>query len=178
MSDLDSMKDGYEPIPDCIYFHDMGDCTALCSKFGFGDPDTCIGFCNCSEYEPKETEGVTGVKAENFQDRMDMIDCIYLHDRKNCNFYGGFCSGNENCSARVIKIVDAVISHPSHYVEGRKYEPKDVIRDWNLNFNLGNAIKYVARAGRKDDILQDLMKARQYLDFEIEYLEKEREVNG
>lgn len=68
-----------------------------------------------------------------------------------------------------------VVSKPSHYTEGRKYEPKDVIRDWNLNFNLGNTVKYVARAGRKDDILQDLKKARQYLDFEIEYLEKERE---
>lgn len=67
------------------------------------------------------------------------------------------------------------VSKPSHYTEGRKYEPKDVIRDWGLNFNLGNTVKYVARAGRKDDILQDLKKARQYLDFEIEYLEKERE---
>ena len=63
------------------------------------------------------------------------------------------------------------VSRPSHYAKGRKYEPKDVIRDWGLNFNLGNTVKYVARAGRKDDILQDLKKARQYLDFEIEYLE-------
>ena len=66
------------------------------------------------------------------------------------------------------------VSKPSHYTEGRKYEPKDVIRDWDLNFNLGNTVKYVARAGRKDDILQDLKKARQYLDFEIEYLEAQR----
>ena len=35
-------------------------------------------------------------------------------------------------------------------------------------------MKYIARAGRKDDIVQDLKKARQYLDFEIEYLENER----
>lgn len=67
-----------------------------------------------------------------------------------------------------------LVSKPSHYTEGRKYEPKDVIRDWDLNFNLGNTVKYVARAGRKDDILQDLKKARQYLDFEIEYLEAQR----
>lgn len=66
------------------------------------------------------------------------------------------------------------VTRPSHYTEGRKYEPKDVIRDWNLNFNLGNAVKYVARAGRKDDIIQDLKKARQYLDFEIDYLEQEQ----
>lgn len=65
------------------------------------------------------------------------------------------------------------VSHPVHYVEGRKYEPKDVIRDWALNYNLGCVVKYVSRAGRKDDILQDLKKARQYLDFEIEALEAE-----
>lgn len=66
-----------------------------------------------------------------------------------------------------------MISHPAHYCYS-EYEPKDVIRAWELNFNLGNAVKYIARAGRKDDILQDLKKARQYLDFEIEYLENDR----
>lgn len=67
-----------------------------------------------------------------------------------------------------------IIGHPNHYCEGRKYEPKDVIRDWNLNFNLGNAVKYISRNGRKDGntALQDLKKARQYLDFEIDFLEK------
>lgn len=67
-----------------------------------------------------------------------------------------------------------VIKQPSHYVEGRKYEPKDVIRDWGLNFNLGNAVKYIARAGRKDDIVQDLKKAQEYIQFEIEAIEAER----
>ena len=66
-----------------------------------------------------------------------------------------------------------IISHPAHYCHG-KYEPKDVIRDWGLNFNLGNVVKYISRAGYKDDIVQDLKKARQYLDFEIEALEAER----
>lgn len=70
---------------------------------------------------------------------------------------------------------NAVISHPSHYVDGRKYEPKDVIRDWNLNFNLGSAVKYISRAGRKDDIIQDLKKAKQFIDFEIEALEEQKE---
>lgn len=67
---------------------------------------------------------------------------------------------------------DAVHS-PAHYTAGRKYEPKDVIRDWDLNFNLGSAVKYIARAGRKDDIIQDLSKAIQYLEFEIEALKTE-----
>lgn len=63
------------------------------------------------------------------------------------------------------------IERPAHYVEGRKYEPKDVIRDWDLNFNLGNVIKYVSRAGRKDSKIVDLEKAKQYLQFEIDYLQ-------
>lgn len=67
-----------------------------------------------------------------------------------------------------------VVKHPSHYVGGRKYEPKDVIRDWDLNFNLGNVVKYVARAGRKDDILQELEKAQTYLQFEIDAIREER----
>lgn len=67
-------------------------------------------------------------------------------------------------------IKDDVISHPSHYTAGRKYEPKDVIRDWDLNFNLGSAVKYISRAGRKDDIIQDLKKAQQFIQFEIDYL--------
>ena len=66
------------------------------------------------------------------------------------------------------------VKHPSHYVKGRKFEPKDVIRDWGLNFNLGSALKYIARAGRKDDIIEDLEKAREYLAFEIEALKAER----
>lgn len=67
-----------------------------------------------------------------------------------------------------------IVEHPSHYCDGRKFEPKDVIRDWDLNFNLGNAVKYISRAGRKDDMIQDLKKAKQYLEFEISYLEKEK----
>lgn len=61
------------------------------------------------------------------------------------------------------------VSNPAHYTEGRKHEPTSVIADWNLNFFLGNAIKYISRNGRKDgaDALQDLEKARWYLDREI-----------
>ena len=68
-----------------------------------------------------------------------------------------------------------VISHPSHYCEGRKYEPKDVIRDWRLNFNLGSAVKYLSRAGWKDDIIEDLQKAQEFIQFEIDYLMQEKE---
>ena len=67
-----------------------------------------------------------------------------------------------------------IISSPDHYIAGRRYEPRKVIYDWELNFNLGNAVKYISRAGRKGDKLEDLKKARQYLDFEIEELENGR----
>lgn len=69
---------------------------------------------------------------------------------------------------------ERMVHSPKHYTEGRKYEPKDVIRDWGLNFNLGSAVKYIARAGRKDDVVQDLEKAREYLKFEIDAIKATR----
>ena len=67
-----------------------------------------------------------------------------------------------------------VVNNPSHYAEGREFETIDVIEDWGLGYHLGNAVKYISRAGRKDDILQDLRKAQWYLNREIENLELER----
>lgn len=70
------------------------------------------------------------------------------------------------------------VARPSHYAEGRKYEPRKVIFDWDLDFNLGSALKYIARAGRKgsaamsqkEKTIQDLKKAIQYIEFEIDEL--------
>ena len=59
-----------------------------------------------------------------------------------------------------------MVNHPQHYSQG-KYEPIDVINDWKLDFNLGNTIKYIARAKYKGKELEDLKKARFYLDDEI-----------
>ena len=67
------------------------------------------------------------------------------------------------------------ILHPSHYCAGRKYEPRKVIADWGLNFNLGNAIKYISRAGKKGDKTEDLRKAIQYIEFELEEIENASE---
>ena len=64
-----------------------------------------------------------------------------------------------------------MVNHPSHYNRG-KYEAIDVIEHWQMNFNLGNALKYLSRAGHKDDIIQDLKKARWYIDREIQRLNK------
>lgn len=65
------------------------------------------------------------------------------------------------------------INHPSHYAAGRQHEPIDVIEDWELGFNLGNAVKYISRAGRKGDPLEDLRKAAWYLEREIQRLTRQ-----
>ena len=67
-----------------------------------------------------------------------------------------------------------LVNHPSHY--GGKdniYEAIKVIEAWQLGFCLGNTIKYISRAGKKGDALQDLEKAKFYLDREINKLKDE-----
>lgn len=61
------------------------------------------------------------------------------------------------------------IDHPLHYGgESNVYEAIKVIEAWELGFNLGNAVKYVSRAGKKGDRLEDLKKAKWYLEREIQ----------
>jgi Protein of unknwon function (DUF3310) len=65
------------------------------------------------------------------------------------------------------------INHPNHYGgSGNPYEAIKVIEAWDLGFGLGNSIKYIARAGKKDPskTVQGLEKAKWYLDREIEKL--------
>jgi RNA polymerase-interacting CarD/CdnL/TRCF family regulator len=61
-----------------------------------------------------------------------------------------------------------------HYQTGKDYDIIDVCKDYSLNFNKGNILKYVARAGKKDNELQDLRKALDYLQREITYLENKQ----
>jgi hypothetical protein len=63
------------------------------------------------------------------------------------------------------------INHPSHYNAG-KIEVIDAIEDWELGFCLGNTIKYVARAAHKGRKLEDLKKAKWYLEREIAAIER------
>lgn len=64
------------------------------------------------------------------------------------------------------------VEAPSHYTRC-KPEPIDVIARWRLTFNRGNVVKYLVRAGYKDDTeeLKDLRKALQYLQHEIRVVE-------
>ena len=64
----------------------------------------------------------------------------------------------------------AHVSSPSHYTRGN-IEVWDFIRDQDLNYHLGNAIKYICRAGFKGDNTkaQDLKKAIHYLENELRH---------
>ena len=80
----------------------------------------------------------------------------------------------QTIAEKVVKAIEApevkvtpkeedVINHPSHYTRGN-IEVIDFIEDQQLPYHLGNVIKYIARAGHKGDKLEDLKKARWYLD--------------
>jgi hypothetical protein len=72
---------------------------------------------------------------------------------------------------------DAHINHPAYYGGmDATYEAIKVIEAWSLGFCLGNCVKYIARAGKKDNapLLDDLKKARWYLDREITRITDDR----
>jgi predicted 2-oxoglutarate/Fe(II)-dependent dioxygenase YbiX len=56
-----------------------------------------------------------------------------------------------------------MVDHPDHYNQG-KIEVIDAIEDWDLNFNEGNVVKYVARHRHKVNPLEDLKKAKWYIE--------------
>lgn len=75
--------------------------------------------------------------------------------------------------------VDQNVQHPIYYGGADDpYEVIKVIEAWNLGFHLGNTVKYISRAGKKDgnSATQDLKKALFYLNREIELLEKQNQV--
>lgn len=69
------------------------------------------------------------------------------------------------------------VNHPAHYTDG-KIEVIDFIDDKHLSYCLGNAVKYIARAGKKDPskYTEDLMKAVWYLNHEIEKKEAQNDI--
>lgn len=66
--------------------------------------------------------------------------------------------------------VNDVVNHPSHYTDG-KFETIEAIESWRLGYHLGNAVKYISRAGKKskDTELEDLRKARWYIKRYLDY---------
>ncbi len=58
----------------------------------------------------------------------------------------------------------------THYDNGKDYDVIDIIRDYNVNFCRGNILKYILRAGKKQNELLDLLKAKDYLEREIQLI--------
>lgn len=64
-----------------------------------------------------------------------------------------------------------LVNHPQHYGgKDNPYEAIKVIEAWDLGFCLGNTVKYISRAGKKDETIQELEKALWYLKREIKNL--------
>lgn len=69
------------------------------------------------------------------------------------------------------------VNHPTHYQSKNGMEVIDVIDNFELNFNLGNAVKYILRCGKKDNDIQELNKAIWYINHEIELRTKNANIN-
>ena len=74
------------------------------------------------------------------------------------------------CGKEVKKEDNGLLIRPDYYNPDSSYEPRKVIKAWGLDWNLGNALKYIARCGKKanNSKLIDLEKAMTYIGFEIE----------
>ena len=89
------------------------------------------------------------------------------------DFNDGYDFGILRAIALVQKLDDNTTSTPTHY-QGT-IQPIDLINAQDLNFNLGNVVKYVCRAGKKqgENVLSDLEKAKNYINYEIERIKNE-----
>lgn len=81
--------------------------------------------------------------------------------------------GGENAPAENAPAENDPVNRPSHYTDG-KIEVIEFIEDKNLGFCLGNAVKYIARAGKKDPTkeIEDLNKAKWYIERRIKELKE------
>ncbi|MDU5027082.1 MAG: DUF3310 domain-containing protein [Negativicoccus succinicivorans] len=72
-----------------------------------------------------------------------------------------------------------IINHPAHYTDG-KFETIEAIESWRLGYHLGNAVKYISRAGKKskDTELEDLRKARWYIKRYLDHHQEKVESIG
>ena len=127
-------------------------------------PDCAIKFCHKSKKEAEEEAKMTTVDSNKTEDRQKE-DSKKTEDRHIED------SSKETVQVPTVEDKDKLygniehdaVNHPSHYTRGR-IEVIDFIEDQQLPYHLGNVIKYIARAGYKGDKLEDLKKARWYLD--------------
>ena len=78
----------------------------------------------------------------------------------------------ETCE-ECVKEQKELVDHPDHYNKG--IEVIDFIESWDMDFNTGNAVKYISRHKYKNDPIEDLKKAKWYIDRLIQNLTKEKQ---
>lgn len=94
-----------------------------------------------------------------------------------CNPIGGEFLSYESACDEALKIIKNIendpVNRPAHYTDG-KIEVIDFIEDKKLGFCLGNAVKYISRAGKKDPTkeIEDLNKAKWYIERRIKELQE------
>ena len=105
---------------------------------------------------PKKKEEVVKIEEEPGKNTEE----THIEDSKKLTVYTPII---KRVDEQRVRIEHDAVNHPSHYTRG-KIEVIDFIEDQQLPYHLGNVIKYIARAGHKGDKLEDLQKARWYLD--------------
>jgi len=88
-------------------------------------------------------------------------------DPKSAEYYKKVDASLHYFDTQKKKVKEDMINHPPHYKVGG-IEVIDFIEAKGFGYNLGNVVKYIARAGKKGSTLEDLQKARWYLNREIE----------
>lgn len=127
-------------------------------------PDCAIKFCHKSKKEVEEEAKMTTVDSKETVDRQkeDSKKTVKRHIEDSSKEAVQVPTA-EHMNKMYGNIEHDVVNHPSHYTRG-KIEVIDFIEDQQLPYHLGNVVKYIARAGYKGDKLEDLKKARWYLD--------------
>ena len=124
-------------------------------------------------------------KIDSYCNCTDCDNCILVgkqwdHKHVNDCLRIAFASESELDRALILisegDIAEDPVNRPAHYTDG-KIEVIEYIEDKKLGFCLGNAIKYISRAGKKnpDKEIEDLKKAKWYIERRIKELEEARE---
>lgn len=112
--------------------------------------------------------------AELFFDADKMVDLREIDEHGRETGRKAVCkviSASKSIGGKEVKKADdGLMIRPDYYTPDSAYEPRKVIKSWGLDWNLGNAVKYIARCGKKanNSKLIDLEKAMTYIGFEIE----------
>ncbi|MEU0158997.1 DUF3310 domain-containing protein [Streptomyces sp. NPDC006261] len=142
--------------------------------------DKCVGTFRCFDSSELELECVYDALSAPLVEEKSSEESSFFDSKVDMTDEFGDCPGFPECpregicpGCAPVLIEEDVINHPSHYADGwsNGAEVIDIVE--NLNFNRGNAVKYLSRAGKKggpEKELEDLQKALWYVTREVQRL--------